>query len=247
MVFAETEGKSSVSMSAPRGANAALVLSDGTVFWGLGIGAQKEVVGEVCFNTSMTGYQEILTDPSYKHQLIVFTFPHVGNVGTNLEDIESHVHGPSGLILGASISDFSNFRATQHLNEWLIARDLVGIAEVDTRALTRRIRDHGMVNGTLVYNITSDFDVDRLHQKAKDWHGIKGMDLTREVTTSDVYTWSEGVWSLEHGYGSASQTDKHVVVLDFGVKLNILRHLASQGLRLTVVPADTSAEKNFIL
>jgi carbamoyl-phosphate synthase small subunit len=218
------------------------VLADGTVFWGRGVGATGEAVGEVCFNTSITGYQEILTDPSYAGQIITFTFPHIGNVGANPEDIESLTPAARGLVLRAEISEPSNWRAAQPLDAWLKARNLVGIAGIDTRALTRRIRDLGAPGGCLAHHPAGKLDIAALRAQAAAWPGLEGMDLAAEVSCRQSYTWDETRWALGQGYGKAVAPAYHVVAVDYGAKRNILRCLASLGCRVTVVPADTSAE-----
>jgi carbamoyl-phosphate synthase small subunit len=225
----------------PPGTTAALVLADGSVFWGRGIGAAATTVGEVCFNTSMTGYQEILTDPSYAGQIITFTFPHIGNVGANPEDIETTTSAARGLVLRADITEPSNYRATQHLDAWLKSNNLVGIAGIDTRRLTRRIRDGGAPNGALCHAPDGRIDVAALRTTARDWPGLEGMDLAKEVSCRQTYQWDETGWQLGQGYGRLTEPRFHVVAVDYGAKRNILRMLASQGCRVTVVPATASA------
>jgi carbamoyl-phosphate synthase small subunit len=225
----------------PSGTTAALVLADGSIFWGRGIGAAATNVGEVCFNTSMTGYQEILTDPSYAGQIITFTFPHIGNVGANPEDIETVTSAARGLVLRADITLPSNYRATQHLDAWLRANNLVGIAGVDTRRLTRRIRDSGAPNGALCHAPDGRIDVAALLAKTREWPGLEGMDLAKEVSCRQTYQWEETGWQLGQGYGRLTAPRFHVVAVDYGAKRNILRMLASQGCRVTVVPATASA------
>lgn len=226
----------------PAGATAALVLADGTIFWGKGIGAAARKTGEVCFNTSLTGYQEILTDPSYAGQIVVFTFPHIGNVGTNPEDIETLVPAARGLVLREDPTEPSNFRATKPLDAWLKAQGLPGIAGVDTRALTRRIRDGGAPNGTIVHAPDGRFDVDALRAEAKAWPGLEGMDLAKEVTARQTYQWTETTWKLGQGYGALAKPRFKVVAIDYGAKRNILRCLATVGCAVTVVPATATAE-----
>lgn len=226
----------------PAGATAALVLADGAIFWGKGIGAAAKKTGEVCFNTSLTGYQEILTDPSYAGQIIVFTFPHIGNVGTNPEDIETMVPAARGLVLREDPTEPSNFRSTKTLDAWLKAHDLPGIAGVDTRALTRRIRDGGAPNGTIVTAPDGKFDVEALLAEAKAWPGLEGMDLAKEVTARQTYQWNETTWALGKGYGKLDKPKYKVVAIDYGAKRNILRCLASAGCAVTVVPATATAE-----
>jgi carbamoyl-phosphate synthase small subunit len=218
-----------------------LVLHDGTVFRGMGIGATGQAVGEVCFNTSMTGYQEILTDPSYAGQIITFTFPHIGNVGTNDEDIETRMTAARGLVLKADITDPSNWRALGHLDEWLKRRGLVGIAGVDTRRLTRRIRLAGAPNGVVAYSPGGRFDIEALKAEARKWPGLEGMDLALDVSCRQSFAWDQTKWALGQGYGRQDNPRFHVVAVDFGAKQNILRSLASIGAKVTVVPAQTAA------
>jgi len=226
----------------PRGATAALVLADGTVLWGRGVGAAGRRVGEVCFNTSMTGYQEIITDPSYAGQIITFTFPHIGNVGTNVEDVETTTPSARGVVLRMDPTDPSNFRAMQHLEAWLKSYDLPGIAGIDTRQLTRRIRDAGAPTGVLVHAPDGAIDIDAALAEARAWPGLEGMDLAREVTTRQAYSWDQTPWKLGEGYGTAGEGSRHVVAVDYGAKRNILRQLAGRDCRLTVVPATATAE-----
>ena len=223
----------------PDGKDAALILSDGSVFWGKGAGAETSATGEVCFNTSLTGYQEILTDPSYAGQIITFTFPHIGNVGTNPEDIETITPVVRGCVMGADITEPSNWRAARHLDEWLKSHNLAAVTGIDTRRLTRRIRDAGFVNATIV-NGTVDVEVAKV--QASDWPGLEGMDLAKDVTCVQTYSWDESIWSIQDGYGQQSDPKLHVVAMDFGAKRNILRCLAAAGCKVTVVPASASAE-----
>lgn len=220
--------------------NAVLVLEDGTAFRGKGLGAFGRVLGEVCFNTAMTGYQEILTDPSYAGQIITFTFPHVGNVGTNDEDVEAGRPACRGLVLREDITRSANWRARASLSRWLEAQKLIGIAGVDTRRLVSRIRDQGAPKGCLAFVPDGRYDMDDLRKAAAEWPGLESMDLTGEVSCVAPYEWTETGWSLEDGYGRAERPDLHVVCVDYGVKRNILRCLAGLGCRVTVVPADTS-------
>jgi carbamoyl-phosphate synthase small subunit len=220
-----------------------LALADGQLIWGHGIGAVGKAVGEVCFNTSLTGYQEILTDPSYAGQIITFTFPHIGNVGTNPEDIETVTPAARGLILRADITEPSNWRATQHLDGWLKSRNLVGMAGVDTRQLTRRIRDAGAPSGVICHAPDKKFDEAALVAEAKAWPGLDGMDLAIEVSCRQSYGWDETRWTLEKGYGKQTNPRFHVVAIDYGAKRNILRCLASVGAKVTVVPATATAEE----
>ncbi len=228
-------------------ATALLVLADGTVLEGHGFGATGMAVGEVCFNTAMTGYQEILTDPSYAGQLITFTFPHIGNVGTNDEDIETvnmaATPGARGVILQGAITDPSNYRATRNLDLWLRARGIIGLSGIDTRALTALIREKGMPNAVIAHESTGKFDLAALKKEARDWPGLVGMDLVPMVTSAQRFTWDEGEWTWGEGYARVDNPEFHVVAIDFGVKRNILRLLASNGCKITVVPAKTSAEE----
>ena len=231
----------------PEGATAVLVLGDGTVFWGQGIGATGSNVGEVCFNTSITGYQEVLTDPSYAGQIITFTFPHVGNVGTNVDDLESNIPAARGLIIRDDITDPSNYRSTQHLNTWLKANNLVGLAGLDTRRLTRHIRDKGAPNGVICHEPSGNFDIAALLAQAKAWPGLNGMDLAKDVTCTQTYNWTQTRWTEKlQGHGDLEKDgrkpDFHVVAIDYGAKRNILRCLADAGCKVTVVPATATSE-----
>jgi carbamoyl-phosphate synthase small subunit len=227
-------------------ATAVLVMADGTVIEGVGFGAPGKAVGEVCFNTAMTGYQEVLTDPSYAAQIVTFTFPHIGNVGANDEDIETvdfeRVHGARGLIVQAPVTGPSNFRAQLGLDAWLKARGIIGLAGIDTRALTVLIRENGMPNAVIAYDPDGKFDLDALKAEAAGWPGIDGMDLVPGVTAQKDYGWTETTWKLGSGYGVQDGTRLKVVALDFGVKRNILRLLAEAGCDVKVVPATASAE-----
>ena len=225
----------------PQGATGALVLADGTVLWGKGIGATGQSVGEVVFNTSMTGYQETLTDPSYAGQIITFTFPHIGNTGTNAEDMESATPAARGCILRADITDPANWRANRHLDAWLTSNGIVGISGLDTRALTLRIRNSGAPNGVIVHGAEGEIDLAAAWRMASGWPGLEGMDLAKDVTCRQTSSWDEAEWDLETGYGRQDKPRFHVVAVDFGAKLNILRCLAASGCRVTVVPATTTA------
>jgi carbamoyl-phosphate synthase small subunit len=231
---------------APPGADAALVLADGQVFWGRGFGAQTAPgaggLGEICFNTGMTGYQETLTDPSYAGQLICFTFPHIGNVGCNAEDMEATNVAARGLVVKQDVTEPSNWRAAQGLDSWLKARGIPGLAGVDTRALTMRIRDGGAPNGILVYPSDGRFDLAALQAAAAAWPGLDGMDLAREVTCAQSYSWDQTEYAWPGGYGTQTAPRFHVVAVDYGAKRNILRCLAQSGCRVTVVPATATAE-----
>jgi carbamoyl-phosphate synthase small subunit len=226
----------------PPGTTAALVLADGSVFWGKGVGAAGQAVGELCFNTSMTGYQEILTDPSYAGQIITFTFPHIGNVGANLEDIETITPVARGLVLAADITEPQNWRAVRGFNDWLVGNGMVGISGIDTRALTRRLRDFGAANAAIAHAPDGDLDIAKLTAEAAGWPGLDGMDLAITVTGRQTRTWNETAWTLEGGHGTQESPRHHVVAIDYGAKHNILRELATAGCKVTVVPADATAE-----
>jgi carbamoyl-phosphate synthase small subunit len=225
---------------------ALLVLADGTVLQGLGLGAEGKAVGEVCFNTAMTGYEEILTDPSYAGQIITFTFPHVGNVGTNEDDIEAlnmaARPGACGVILRADITDPSNYRATRHLDAWLKARGIIGLTGIDTRALTALIRTKGMPNAVIAHAENGAFDLDALKAEAKAWPGLEGMDLVPMVTSGQRFVWDEMPWAWDKGFDRQEKSEFNVVAVDYGIKRNILRLLAGEGCKVTVVPATTSAD-----
>ena len=230
---------------------ALLVLADGTVLEGTGFGATGQAVGEVCFNTAMTGYQEILTDPSYAGQIITFTFPHVGNVGTNDEDIETvnlaATPGARGVILHSTITNPSNYRAHRHLDQWLKARGVIGLAGIDTRALTNLIRVKGMPNAVIAHAADGRFDLDALKAEARAWPGLVGMDLVPMVTSGQRFTWDETPWRWNIGHGRQQAPEFNVVAVDYGIKRNILRLLAGIGCKVTVVPATTSAADIFDL
>jgi len=225
---------------------ALLILADGTTIEGFGLGAEGSSVGEVCFNTAMTGYQEILTDPSYAGQIITFTFPHIGNVGVNDEDIETvnmaAASGVRGCVLKTDITDPSNYRATRNFDQWLRARGIIGIAGIDTRALTSLIREKGMPNAVITHRKDGNFDRPALLADATAWPGLEGMDLAREVTTGQSYSWNETSWQWGEGYGQAEAPRHHVVAVDYGIKRNILRLLADHGCRVTVLPATATGE-----
>ncbi|MFP6727846.1 MAG: glutamine-hydrolyzing carbamoyl-phosphate synthase small subunit [Alphaproteobacteria bacterium] len=230
------------NQEAPDWASAALVLMDGHIFWGQGIGAPACAVGEVCFNTSLTGYQEILTDPSYAGQIITFTFPHIGNVGVNDEDIETLNPAAQGVVLRADITRPSNHRASSHLDAWLVKYNLPGICGIDTRRLTRLIRDGGAPTGVVIHSPDRSFDIPTMQADCAAWPGLEGMDLAAEVTCKQPYCWDETRWQLGIGHGRLENPKYHVVAMDFGIKRNILRCLASIGCRVTVVPASTGAD-----
>jgi len=223
----------------------ALVLQDGTVLWGRGFGAAGRSVGEVCFNTSLTGYQEIMTDPSYAGQIITFTFPHIGNTGTNPEDIETKTPAARGLIVKTDVTEPSNWRSVQNFDAWLKNWNLIGLAGIDTRRLTRLIRDTGAPTGVIVHNPAgiTDADIAAATEEAKAWPGLEGMDLAKDVTTRQSYRWTQSTWTLGAGYAEQDSPDHHVVAIDYGAKQNILRCLAATGARVTVVPASATAEE----
>ena len=227
---------------------AVLVLADGTVIEGFGLGATGEATGEVCFNTAMTGYQEILTDPSYADQIVTFTFPHIGNVGVNPEDEETtNLKAEArvrGCVVHAPVTAPSNWRATGHFSDWLKERGIIGICGVDTRALTAYIRENGMPNAVIAHDPEGRFDIEALKKKAAEWPGIVGADLAARVTVKEPITWRQTTWTWPKGYGALSERDEryHVVAIDYGIKRNILRCLADVGCKVTVVPADTTAE-----
>jgi carbamoyl-phosphate synthase small subunit len=245
MAMTQTKAAFAGEWAEPK-ATALLVLADGTVLEGFGLGAEGSAVAEVCFNTAMTGYEEILTDPSYAGQIITFTFPHIGNVGTNEEDIESvnmaARPGACGVILRTDITAPSNYRATRALNDWLKARGIIGLAGIDTRALTALIREKGMPNAVIAHAANGKFDLDALRKQAREWPGLVGMDLVPQVTTGQRFSWDEAEWVWGQGYGRQEKPEFHVVAIDYGIKRNILRLLAGAGCKVTVVPAKTSAD-----
>lgn len=228
-------------------ATALLVLADGTVLEGFGLGAVAEAPGEVCFNTAMTGYQEILTDPSYAGQIITFTFPHIGNVGVNDDDTETvnaaASSGVRGVVLHAEVTEPSNWRAGKHFDSWLKARNIVGICGVDTRALTALIRDKGMPNAIIAHSPTGEFDVERLKREAAALPDMAGLDLVPLVTATQRYDWDETPWQWPAGYGRRESAAHRVVAIDYGVKRNILRLLAKAGCEVAVVPSTATAQQ----
>ncbi|MCC6598153.1 MAG: glutamine-hydrolyzing carbamoyl-phosphate synthase small subunit [Alphaproteobacteria bacterium] len=226
----------------PSDATALILFADGTLFWGKGFGAETTVTGEFCFNTSMTGYQEILTDPSYAVQIVNFTFPHIGNVGVNNDDMETINPAARGLIVREDVTSPSNWRTTKHFDAWLKNHDLPGISDIDTRALTHHIREKGAPNGVLAVNFSGTFDLEALHKTARECPGLEGMDLAKEVSCTQTYKWTEKTWDLKNGYTEQDAPRLKVVAVDFGAKHNILRCLASAGCEVTVVPAHSTAE-----
>ncbi len=234
---------------APKGATGILVLADGTVVWGRGFGATGAAVGEVCFNTAMTGYQEVMTDPSYAGQIVTFTFPHIGNVGTNDEDVEADSPHALGCIVREDVTEPSSFRNNKPFDQWMADNGRIGLSGVDTRALTRRIREAGAPNAVIAHDPDGQFDIDELLAKARDWAGLEGMDLAVEVTGHQTKVWDSSIWRLGHGYApleaeeSQGQGERpHVVAIDFGAKRNIFRNLVKAGAKVTVVPAQTSLD-----
>ncbi|MGI4880230.1 MAG: glutamine-hydrolyzing carbamoyl-phosphate synthase small subunit [Janthinobacterium lividum] len=229
----------------PTGATGVLALADGTVVWGHGIGAEGSAVGEVCFNTAMTGYQEAMTDPSYAGQIITFTTPHIGNTGANPEDVEATNPYALGCIVAAIPSEAANWRADRTFDAWLKSWGRIGLAGVDTRALTRRIRDLGAPNAVIAHSPSGEFDVPALLAQARDWPGLEGMDLAKDVSTTQSYGWNDGLWTLGQGYAThaANPNGPHVVAIDYGMKRNILRNLVAAGARVTVVPATATFDE----
>jgi carbamoyl-phosphate synthase small subunit len=220
-----------------------LILEDGTVFEGFGLGAESYSVGEVCFNTSMTGYQEIITDPSYADQIINFTFPHIGNVGTNLEDIESDKVWLKGVIFSKEITEPSNYRSLKNLDDWLKKNNVVGICGIDTRALTNIIRKKGALKGTIVNDKSYSKQLNFYLEECKKWGGLNGLDLTLQVCSKNIYQWEDvALWNKKTGYQTNSQHSLNIVAIDFGIKKNILRNFSNLGCKITVVPANTSYE-----
>ena len=231
-------------VSKPEGATGVIVLSDGHVIWGRGFGAEGEAVGEICFNTSMTGYQEVMTDPSYAGQIVTFTFPHIGNVGVNDEDLESKVDGAVGCIVREDVTLASSFRSRGEFGDWLARVGKIGLAGVDTRALTRRIRMSGAPNAVIAHHAAGEFDIPALLKKAQEWPGLEGMDLARRVTRQGDEEWEGSIWTLGKGYGRSPRDARpHVVAIDYGAKDNIFRNLVRAGARVTVVSAETPLDK----
>jgi carbamoyl-phosphate synthase small subunit len=233
------------TLPAPAGATGLLVLADGSVIWGRGFGAEGEAVGEICFNTAMTGYQEIMTDPSYAAQIVTFTFPHIGNVGANYEDLEADNPFALGCVVRQDVTAPSSFRAASGFADWMRVNGRIGLAGVDTRALTRKIRLEGAPNGVIAYREDGRFDVDALLAKARAWPGLEGMDLAKHVSCRQLYRWSGGLWQLGQGYAEREHDEAlpHVVAIDYGSKRNIFRNLADAGARVTVLPAASTFEE----
>ena len=233
-------------LRAPDGATGVLVLANGEVVWGRGFGAEGEAVGEVCFHTAITGYQEIMTDPSFAGQIITFTFPHIGNVGANHEDVEANHAHALGMIVREDVTAPSNFRAAEGLDTWLAARGRIGLAGIDTRALTRRIRSGGAPNGVIAHSAAGDFDIPALLETARAWPGLEGMDLAKDVSCEAHHLWQGGIWKLGFGYdhGHEVEDDRpHVVAIDYGSKHNIFRNLVKAGAKATVLPATATFDE----
>ena len=234
---------SASSHAQPSGATGVLVLGDGTVIWGKGFGATGSAVGEVCFNTAMTGYQEVMTDPSYDSQIVTFTFPHIGNVGANEEDHESRGLGAVGCVVRQEVTPHSNFRAQNEFVEWMKDHGKIGLSGIDTRALTRRIRMSGAPNAVIAHSPRGEFDLPALKAQAAEWSGLEGLDLVPGVTRDANEDWTGGHWQLGFGYGEGKATKPHVVAIDYGAKDNIFRNLVQAGAKVTVVPARTTLEE----
>ena len=236
-------------IAAPDGATGVLVLASGEVVWGRGFGAEGQAVGEVCFHTAMTGYQEIMTDPSFAGQIITFTFPHIGNVGANADDVEADLPHALGMIVREDVTAPSSFRSTERLDDWMKRHARIGLAGIDTRALTRRIRGGGAPNGVIAHAADGQFDIPLLLDMARAWPGLEGMDLAIAVTTEADYGWEGGVWRLGFGYaeggeGAAESNIKpHVVAIDYGSKHNIFRNLVQAGAKVSVVPATATFDQ----
>ncbi|MCP3731768.1 glutamine-hydrolyzing carbamoyl-phosphate synthase small subunit [Sphingomonas sp. MG17] len=229
----------------PENATGVLVLSSGEVIWGRGFGAEGNAAGEVCFHTAMTGYQEIMTDPSFAGQMICFTFPHIGNVGANPDDVEADNPHALGMIVREDVTEPSNFRSVQRLDDWMKQHSRIGLSGIDTRALTRRIRGSGAPNGVIAHSASGEFDIPWLLERAKAWPGLEGMDLAITVTTETHFGWEGGVWRLGFGYDADAVNDArpHVVAIDYGSKHNIFRNLVKAGAKVTVLPATATASQ----
>ena len=235
----------------PEGATGVIVFADGRTIWGRGFGAEGQVVGELCFHTAMTGYQEIMTDPSFARQIITFTFPHIGNVGANEEDVEAGEAHALGCLVREAVTSPSNFRSQQDFPTWMAATGRIGISGVDTRALTRLVRREGPPTIAVAYNAKGNFDLGALQQMAAEWPGLEGMDLAKEVSRQQLEEWSGGKWRLGEGYevqspsrsGGRGEDRPHVVAIDYGAKRNIFRNLVEAGARVTVLPATASFDE----
>ena len=233
------------TLTVPKGATGVLVFADGSAVFGRGFGAVGEAVGELCFNTAMTGYQEVMTDPSYAGQIVTFTFPHIGNVGTNLDDVEADNPFALGCVVRQDVTEPSNFRNVEPFDQWMRENGRIGLSGVDTRALTRMIRLKGAPNVVIAHDPERNFNVAALADKAASWPGLEGMDLAIEVTGKESRLWKDGVWKLGFGYGKDEAADErpHVVAIDYGAKNNIFRNLVKAGARVTVLPATATYEQ----
>ncbi|OBX18356.1 carbamoyl phosphate synthase small subunit [Erythrobacter sp. QSSC1-22B] len=231
------------SHAQPQGATGVVVFADGTCVWGKGFGATGSAVGEICFNTAMTGYQEVMTDPSYDSQIVTFTFPHIGNTGANEEDHESRGLGAVGCIVRQEVTPHSSFRAQQEFADWMVAHGKIGLSGVDTRALTRRIRTGGAPNAVIAHHPKGNFDIAALQAQAAEWSGLEGLDLVPRVTREGTQDWTGGSWQLGHGYAAGEGDRPHVVALDYGAKDNTFRYLVKAGAKVTVVPARSTLEE----
>ena len=233
------------TLTVPKGATGVLVFADGSAVLGRGFGAVGDAVGELCFNTAMTGYQEVMTDPSYAGQIVTFTFPHIGNVGTNLDDVEADNPFALGCVVRQDVTEPSNFRNVEPFDQWMRENGRIGLSGVDTRALTRMIRLKGAPNVVIAHDPEGNFDLAALAEKAANWPGLEGMDLAIEVTAKESRLWKDGVWKLGHGYGRDEAADDrpHVVAIDYGAKNNIFRNLVKAGARVTVLPATATYEQ----
>ncbi|MFL6753218.1 MAG: glutamine-hydrolyzing carbamoyl-phosphate synthase small subunit, partial [Sphingomicrobium sp.] len=231
--------------SRPEGATGVVVFADGRTIWGQGFGAEGQAVGELCFNTAMTGYQEVMTDPSYAKQVIAFTFPHIGNVGANDEDVEAAEAHALGCLVREVVTEPSNYRASQGFADWMKKWGRIGIAGVDTRALTKLVRTEGPPTIAVAHRADGQFDIDALRRMAADWPGLEGMDLAKEVSRLQVERWTGGKWAWGQGYElGGDETDRpHVIAVDYGSKRNIFRSLVKAGARVTVVPAQASFDE----
>ena len=229
----------------PQGATGVVVFADGRTIWGQGFGAEGEAVGELCFNTAMTGYQEVMTDPSYAKQVIAFTFPHIGNVGANDEDVEAADPHALGCLVREVVTEPSNYRANQGFADWMAKWGRIGIAGVDTRALTRLVRTEGPPNIAVAHRADGQFDLDKLQKMAAEWPGLEGMDLAKDVSRLQVERWTGGKWAWGQGYQLCGEGEgrPHVVAVDYGSKRNIFRNLSDAGARVTVVPASASFDE----
>ncbi|MGB7404248.1 MAG: glutamine-hydrolyzing carbamoyl-phosphate synthase small subunit [Pacificimonas sp.] len=227
----------------PDGATGGLFLASGEIVWGRGFGAVGHAVGEVCFNTAMTGYQEIMTDPSYAGQIVTFTFPHIGNVGVNEEDVEADTPHALGCIVREDVTAPSNFRSVGRYDEWLAKHGRIGLGGVDTRALTRKVRSEGAPNAVIAHAPDGAFDVEGLVAAARDWHGLNGLDLAKDVTRGETAGWNGGPWRLGEGFAVGPEDGPHVVAIDYGTKTNILRRLVNAGAKVTVVPATATFDE----